>query len=107
MRFAAPQILVRERAQRRGLLLALDVVCGIAACADAREHVTGAAAGLRQLHLAMPGDDDAAAAALDAGLHDPDLPARRVDAQPEAGQGTVEQDGVLAVGPALAGKARG
>ena len=74
----------------RGLLLALDVVGGIVARADAVEHVAGAAPGLRQLHLAMPGGDDAAAPSLDAGLHDPDLAARRVDAQAEAGQCLVE-----------------
>ena len=49
----------------------------------------------------------AAAPYLDAGLHDLDLPARRRDAQPEAGQGTVEQEGVLGLWLALAGQARG
>ena len=88
VRFAAPQVLVREFTQRQGLLLALDVVGGVPARADAGEHVTGAAAGFGKLHLAVPGDDDAAAPALDTGLHDPNLPARLVDMQPKAGQGT-------------------
>ena len=37
--------------------------------------------GFGKLHPAVPGDDDAAAPPLDAGLHNPDLAARRVDAQ--------------------------
>ena len=58
--FAAALILVRELPQRRGLLLPLDVVCRIAARTDAREHVAGAAAGLRKVDLTMPGDNDTA-----------------------------------------------
>ena len=107
MRLAAPQVLVRELPERRGLLLALDVVCGIVARSDAGEHSTGAPAGFGKLHLAMAGDDDAAAPSLDAGLHDPDLPARGVDAQPEAGQRPIEQERVLGLGLALVGEARG
>ena len=94
VRLAAPQIFVGELLQRRGLLLPLDVVGGVPARADAGEHVAGAAAGLGERHLARAGDDDAAAPSLDAGLHDPDLTTRRVDAPPEAGQRLVEQDGV-------------
>ena len=90
MRFAAPQILVRELPQGRGLLLPADVFGGVLAQADACEHVAGAAAGLGKLHLAVPGNDDAAAPPLDARLHNPDLAARRVDVQPEAGQRLVE-----------------
>ena len=101
MRLAAPQVLVRELPERRGLLLALDVVCGIIARTDAREHVASAAAGFRKLPLAMPGDDDAAAPSLDARLHNPDLPSRGVDAQPEAGQRLVEQERVLGLGVLL------
>ena len=44
------------------------------------------AAGLRQVHLTVPGDDDTPGLPLDAGLHDPRLRAGPVDAQPEAGQ---------------------
>ena len=51
---------------------------GFHARANAREHFEGAAADLGKLHLAMPGDNDAAAPPLDAGLHDPDRAARRV-----------------------------
>ena len=107
VRLAAPQVLVRELPQGWGRLLPADVVGGIAARADAGEHIAGASGGLGKLHLAMPGDDDAAAPSLYAGLHNPDLPARRVDAQPEAGQRLVEQEGVLGAGLALAGQARG
>ena len=102
MRFAAPQVLFGERAEGRRLLLPFDVVGEVPARADAPEHVAGSAAGLGK--LAMPGDDDTPAPSLDAGLHDPDLPVRRVDAKAEAGQGTVEQNGVLA--PGLLSRAR-
>ena len=106
MRFAAAQVLVGELPQGRGLLLPSDFVGGVLARADAGKHVAGAAAGLGKLHLAMAGDDDAAASSVDAGLHDPDFAARRVDAQPEAGESLVEQDGVLLGAPAVAGQAR-
>ncbi len=107
MRIAAPQVFLGEIAEDRRLLLPLDVVGGIAACADAVEHVAGAAAGLGQPHRPVPGDDNAAAAPFDAGLHDPDLAARGVNAQPEARQGLVEQDDVFPVGLAVAGQTRG
>ena len=68
MRIAAPQVLPGERPEGRGLLLPLDVVGGVLARADAPEHVTGAAAGVHQVHLAVARDDDAAAAAVDARL---------------------------------------
>ena len=56
MWLAAPQVLVRKLPERRGFLLALDVVCGIVARVDAREHFAGAVAGPGELHLSVPGD---------------------------------------------------
>ena len=84
-----------------------SVVGGVPARADAREHIAGAASGCRKLRVTMPGDYDAAAPPVDARLHDPDRAARRVDAKPVSGDCLVEQYGVLAVGPTLAGEARG
>ncbi len=52
MRIAAPQILVGEFPEGRGLLFPGDVLGGV---------VARAAAGLGKLQLAVPGDDDAAA----------------------------------------------
>lgn len=56
MRLAAPQVLVHELPEYRGLLIPANVVCGVPAGADAREHVASAAASLGKRHLAMPGD---------------------------------------------------
>ena len=78
VRPAAAQILFGELLQRRGRLLLADVVCGVPARADEREHVACATAGLCKLHIAKPGDDDAAAPSLDARLHNPDLAVRGV-----------------------------
>ena len=94
MRIAAPEILVCELPQSPCLPLPLDVVRRVLARAEAGEDVAGAAAGLGKLHLAVTDDDDAAAPSLDAGLHNPDLAARRVNAEPEAGERPVEQNGV-------------
>ena len=68
VRIATAQVLVGELLHRRRPFLPLDVVCGVAARADAPEYVAGAAAGLRQLHLAVPGDDNAPAPTLDTRL---------------------------------------
>ena len=86
MRLAAPEVFLAELPQGRRPLLLLDVFGGVSARADAMEGVAGAAAGLRQFHLAVAGDDDAPAAPLDARLYDPDLLARGMDAEAEAGQ---------------------
>ena len=68
VRIVTAQVLVGELLYRLGPFLPLDVVCGVAARADAPEHVAGAAAGLRQLHLAVPGDDNAPSPTLDTRL---------------------------------------
>ncbi len=84
-----------------GVRFSRSIVRGVLARADAVEHVAGAAAGLCKLHLAVPGDDNATAPSVDSDLDNPDLKARRMDAQAEAGQWLVEQEGFLALRVAL------
>ena len=79
---AAAQILVGQVPHGRGRLVLSDVVGGVVARADAREHVTGATASVREVHLAVPGDHDAPGVPLDAGLQGPRPRAGAVDAQP-------------------------
>ncbi len=50
----------------------------------------------------MPGDDDAAAPPLDTGLHNPDLPSRRVDPKP----GSALSNRMVSLPPGLLSRAR-
>ena len=75
------RMLVREDWEEAHRLAARGVPFALIDRVRWRRNAAYAAAGLRQLDLAVPGNRDLPAPPLDAGLHDPDLAARRVDAQ--------------------------